>query len=294
LLYHYLKLFHLPNFHRDDWVASEYAEFQNLAGNFKDGVFVIAAISAFLRDHINLQQTNFEKWNLQLDAVRKMQHPELAFRLFLYGVMFYELVDSSVIFLNDPALRKFGYAESFPRGHIGIPLILSIPDNDSIAHLDSALKVILKEGQIDTTLFLNFLALSESNIRFEKTSFFQEVGTRSRTLEEKKLLYYSYLRWQDYDQAEKVFYGFGWDESKSEIPPSVLLELFKETIKSTNYQFLEKMLDTMIPYAFQSNAHDYSSSIDEIDSFFFVHTKDTEALRKSPEYQRLLKKYVVN
>ena len=56
---------------------------------------------------------------------------------------------------------------------------------------------------------------------------------------------------------------------------------------------MEKMMDTIIPYVFQSKDQDYSSVVSAIYSFFTFQTKSDEALRKSPEYQRLLKKYVI-
>ncbi len=293
LLYYYLKLYHLPEFFRDDWVVSELADFENFCKNYKDGFLVTTVVKAFLRDHIELKKSKFEKWNEQLEYVRREENGSLAWRLFLYGVMFYEQVDSTVIFLNDSSLLSRNYAASFPRGHIGIPLILSIPKESSILYLDSALKAILSEWQIDTTLFFNFLGLSKSNKRFKETLFFKNFATGATTIAEKKLLYYIYLKWEDYEGAAQVLDHLPWGDSNEGIPPSFLLEMIQETIKCANFQFVEKAMDKMIPYAFHSNNYDYSDSVEEIDSFFFTHTRDGEALRRSPEYQRLLKKYVI-
>jgi hypothetical protein len=149
-----------------------FLDFEKQTENSDAEIFLTTGLRAYLNRHVDLHKTDFEKWNTQLNLVRRVNRPELTFYLFLFGVQHYNLPDSTVIFLIDLDLEE--YAEGLKMHHAAIPLILSIPESQSIAYLDSCLRSICDGRKINKDLFLNFLALSKANKRFLETSFFKE------------------------------------------------------------------------------------------------------------------------
>jgi hypothetical protein len=152
----------------------------------------------------------------------------------------------------------------------------------------SAFKVLGENKKV----LANVLCVSPSFQKYRHTLFFKELFL-SPTEELDRLLYFQLLlNWKLYTDMVEIFDTFPW-QTPGKVSPIVLTTLVMSMRNIEDNQIIEKMLNTLIPYSYQSGNQDYSNPVFGLHQFLFVETKKNESRRKSEGYNSVLAKYCV-
>jgi hypothetical protein len=288
VLYQCVKSINLIYFAQDDWCKEELRSVDTLI-TYGDECNKLSFSQHFaLNQHLKTGKTDFEKWNEQMNELRRVDRPEL-FPMAAASARFHHCFDSLTIFLRDEDLS--GYLETNPSMSIIISL-LDGAQNSEKANLDSLLNVAFQSYGGNEKVLANVLCTSVLCQKYRQTNFFKE-HYAAPVAEVDQLIYFQLmLNWELYDEMEQAFASFPW-QTPGKISSIVLTTLILSLRGIDNPPLIERMLNVLIPYIYNSSNQDYSIPLFTLQQYLFVETKKNEPRRNAEEFKRVKQKYCV-